>query len=337
MLRVPFKLPVLAYSTATACPAVPPTPVVTLSVSSKYDQTDPERATVDDDALEAYLEDMAPVKDYLATVSAMATRYVESDGRRLVEAACVLRYLETWARSSALTDLTTRQSVLSTTRILSGLAMAYRQVKGAPVGTNATRRTIDAWLGRIADEVKAAFTSDGSGPLSNRQNHRYWAGFAVAAVGVATGDRTDLDWAVNSYRIGACQIRMDGTLPLELARGERARDYHIHAVAPLVMTAELAEANGIPTYSLCSGAIHRLVSFVAGQIRDPGSIEAMTGQQQVEIPVRDGYLRGDRIAWLAPYASRFPSRSSAARALPLPERMTSTDLGGNLAALFPFP
>ena len=53
------------------------------------------------------------------------------------------------------------------------------------------------------------------------------------------------------------------------------------------------------------------------------------------IPTRDGTIRGDRIAWLAPYFARFPDRR-AASTLRLPERMTSANLGGNLAAYF-FP
>ena len=47
------------------------------------------------------------------------------------------------------------------------------------------------------------------------------------------------------------------------------------------MTAELAEANGLPTYALCGGAIHRLVAFVVDEIRDPAAIQAMTGQAQL--------------------------------------------------------
>ena len=65
---------------------------------------------------------------------------------------------------------------------------------------------------------------------------------------------TLLDWGVESYRIGACQIDARGALPLELEREKKARDYHLHAVAPLVMIAAAPTQTNprIRTYSIMS-------------------------------------------------------------------------------------
>lgn len=334
-LALPFKVPA-STGKPRACDERVPGAVVSLAVTSRYDQTDATKSTIDEDAEEAYQEGMKPVRDFLGDVSLKATRYVESGGKKTDEAACALAWMAGWAKADALTDLDTRQAVLSSTRIVAGLAMSYIQVKDAKAGSPEDRAEIEAWFGRLGKLIRSHFTDGGdSRRTSDRQNHRYWAGFSLAAVGVATGSRADLDWAVNSYKIGACQIQADGTLPLELARGKRARDYHIHATAPLVMTAELAAANGIDAYALCDGAIHRLVRFDIAILKDAKIIEDMTGERQLKLPTKNGMIRGDRVAWLAPYLKRFPEARTALGTLRLPDRMTSSNLGGNLSVLFP--
>ncbi|WP_181702168.1 alginate lyase family protein [Chthonobacter albigriseus] len=336
MLALPFPVPsVKASGSPATCGNRAPKAVVSLAVTSRYDQSDKTKSTIDDDAEEAYQQGMKPIRDYLADVSQMATRYTESNGARVKEAACALAWMAAWAKSGALTDLDTRQAVLSSTRIMAGLSISYAQVKNAHAGTPEDRALIDAWLQEFADLVKGNFSADGTDDRSSdRQNHRYWAGFSVAAIGVVTGDRDDLAWGFTSYKIGACQIRADGVLPMELARGKRARDYHIHATGPLVMIAELAAANGMDAYGACGGAIHRLVKFNLDMIRDPRTVEAMTGEKQLKIPTRSGAIRGDRVAWLAPYLKRFPQKRSVVAGIKLPERLTSSNLGGNLGTLF---
>jgi poly(beta-D-mannuronate) lyase len=336
MLNVPFDLPPPDGSQKpVACKEEPPAPVLSLEVKSRYDQTDKSKSTIDPAAEKAYQSGMKPVRAYLSKVSSMASRYVDSDAAKRDQAACAFTYLTAWAQAGALTNLETRQAVLSTTRIVAGLAMAYRQIKADPVGSDADRAAIDAWMTRLAATIKGNFSDDGSGDrVSNRQNHRYWAGFAVAAVGVATGSQADLAWGVESYRIGVCQVQPNGSLPLELARGQRARDYHIHATAPLVMIAELAEANGIDAYDICDGALHRLIKFDLDALADPAEIEKLTGKTQLELPTKNGAIRGDRVAWLQPYFTRFPEKRELAAGIKLPDRMTSTNLGGNLSGLF---
>src|SRR6185312_4049788 len=53
-------------------------------------------------------------------------------------------------------------------------------------------------------------------------NHLYWAGVEVSAAGIAANDRELFDWGMNTYHVGVAQIQPDGTLPLEIRRGQRA-------------------------------------------------------------------------------------------------------------------
>ncbi len=334
-LALPFDVPApAAIPEPELCGEPVPAPVLSLAVSSRYDQTDASRSTLDEAADAAYQESMEPLRDFASAVTRHASRFVESGGTRADSAACVVDFLAAWARADALGDLATRQAVLSTTRVVAGLAVAWRIVMETPYGDPAERRLVGAWFARLADDIRPHYSLGGERRLSDRQNHRYWAGFAVAAAGVVTGRRDDLDWGVESFRIGACQIRPDGALPLELDRGKRARDYHLHATAPLVMIAELAAANGVDAYGICGGALHRLVDFNLAAVADPSALEAMTGTRQLALPTREGTVRGDRIAWLAPYLARFPEARARLRGLEVPDRLTSSNLGGNLSAYF---
>jgi poly(beta-D-mannuronate) lyase len=165
----------------------------------------------------------------------------------------------------------------------------------------------------------------------NRNNHAYWAGLAVAAAGVATDDRALLEWGVDRYRRGVAEIAEDGALPLEMARRSRALHYHLFALAPLVMLAEIGEANGLPLYRERDGALHRLVGRVVAGLADPSGFAAAARADQ-ETP----RLAGESAGWIEPYAARFADpavRRLAAAARPI----RSPRLGGDLTLAFAAP
>ena len=131
----------------------------------------------------------------------------------------------------------------------------------------------------------------------------YWAGVEIAAIGVVANDRGYFDWAMAAYDNGVKQIRPDGTLALEMARGRRALHYHLYALAPLVLLAEFGEANGLDLYAHANGAIHRLVNVSIAGLGNPAPFEKATGVTQ-EVPKVSS---GDQIGWAPPYARRFPN------------------------------
>jgi len=137
----------------------------------------------------------------------------------------------------------------------------------------------------------------------SQNNHLYWAGVELAAIGVAADDRNDFDWAMATYDNGVDQIQPDGALPLEMARGGRALHYHLYALAPLVLLAEFGEANHLDLYAHANGAIHRLVNFSVAGLKDPAPFAKATGVQQ-EVPKT---ITGDQIGWAPPYVQRFPN------------------------------
>lgn len=315
-----------------ACRKKAPKPIVQLDLSSIYDQEDDSRSEIDSDQFDKYTQKIDGIRDYAQRVISWANNYTATDGNRLKDGVCALTWLQSWAEGKALTELKSRQAALSMTRIVAGLSVAYVQLKplAGPAGVDS--KAIEDWLAGRAQDFVSIYEGEPA-RRSNLQNHRYWGGWAVAAVGVATGDRALLDWGIESYRVGVNQIMPNGVLPLELDRKSRARNYHLHAAAPLVMIAEMAEANGFPAYDLNGGAIHRLIDFSLRSVEDPTEIEGLTGKEQVPLAMRNGHLRGDVFAWVEPYFKRFAERAKIYK-LDLERPLFSTNLGGRTTTLF---
>jgi poly(beta-D-mannuronate) lyase len=329
-LASPFAS-VAPKSSGGKCGDTVPEPVVSLAVSSIYNQNDESRSTIDDEQFDTYTEDMSGLRDFLSYVTKAASDYVASGGKKVDKAACALAWIDAWARGDAMSDLDTRQSSLSSTRIVAGMGMAVLAIRPYAESIGADTTDIEAWFKSRARDFISVYEDSGDRG-SNRSNHRYWGGFAVAVSGVVSGDRALLDWGVESYRIGVCQIDARGALPLELERDKKARDYHLHAIAPLVMIAELAEANGTDAYGLCDGAMHRLIKFALTSVADPAEIETITGARQVRLPTDDGAIRGDRLAWVEPYFKRFGG-SEKDYGIKLSRPLFSSNLGGRLTSM----
>jgi poly(beta-D-mannuronate) lyase len=224
----------------------------------------------------------------------------------------------------------TLQARLGRGPLLAAFALSYLQLAELPGNHAVERAAIEAWFTRLAEDTIKFMEGRPEAP-SSRANHRYWNGLGVAAAGIASNQRRLFDWGMASYRLGIEQVEADGVLPLELKRGKRARDYHLYAVAPLVMLAELGAANGLDLYSIHDGALHRLVRRVTESLQDAAFFEARAGAKQTAFPA--GELPTNRLAWLEPYLARFPD-SSIERQIAPRRPLASTNLGGNLTLLF---
>lgn len=308
----------------------PGAPIVTLDTQSKYKQSDAQRAMIDEEAEEAYSEAVEPLRDYGRNLAKIANAYVKSSPRNTAAAACALVWLDAWASANAMTDMRSKQALFNLGQALGGFALAYLQIRNAPGLADEPKKRVESWLKILGRDVVEA--KEAAQVVSWRNNHRYWAGLAATAAGIASGDRSLADWGIASARIGLAQITPEGTLPLELKRGKRARDYHIYAAEPLVATAELARSRGLNLYAEQSGALSRLVNRVVLSLDDPSFFDQAAGTRQEPYP-GDGAIPGNRIAWLEIYQSRFPSQ--AIEAVLAPKRpVASSAIGGNTTLLF---
>ncbi|MBF9198044.1 alginate lyase family protein [Microvirga terrestris] len=332
--RVGYLVPAVEKDNGQAAPEyecdAPGNPMITLETQSKYKQTDSSRATIDDSANEKYLKAVVPLRAYAKGLVKIANDYVRSNPRNPAAAVCALDWLEHWASANAMTDTRSKQALFNLGQTLGGFALAYLQIRNAPDLQEDKKKRVEGWLKALGRQVVEFM--DNNHEISGQNNHRYWAGLAATAAGVATNDKHLTEWGMDSARIGLSQITPEGTLPLEISRGKRARDYHIYAAEPLVATAELARSRGVDLYAENDGALTRLVDRVVASLDDSSFFEKVSGTKQ-EAFSDDGIGPPNRIAWLEIHQSRFPSpRIEALLASRRP--LASSGLGGDLTLLF---
>jgi poly(beta-D-mannuronate) lyase len=305
-----------------------PAPVRDLNGVSYY--TDAHRSVVDPVLQRQNEEAFAPLRAFVARVVTLADDWMVSRPPRSAYAAQAVEALAVWARAGALLGAANRQGEYEREWTLAGLALAYLRVREAPGVDPSSRADTEAWLAKLAELVRPNYDRPGRASAAN--NHASWAGLAVAAAGAAAQNRALFEWGLSRARLGIAQVRADGFLPLELERGTRALHYHLFALAPLVMTAELAAANGVDLYGEGNGAIRRLAERVIAGLADPAPFAAAAGAaQEVKRPPR-----GADLAWAEPYFARYHDRRLApllAAARPLRDDR----LGGDLTAAFGVP
>lgn len=308
--------------------AAPPAPIVSLKVISKYGNDGPMRDTVDPDADRAFEAQMAPIRKFAQSVVKMANRYTQ-DGRA-ADARCALTWLNAWAEGKALTEMSNPNAQFERAQIVTGLGIALIQISPAVEG-DARLATVTRWMSGLATSTDAFFSATRDKLRGSRNNHAYWAALASAAVAVVADDRKLLDWAVKTYKDGVCGATAQGGLPLELTRGKKALEYHLFALNALVPIAAFAEANGIKAYSICDGALSRIVQFTLQSVADPSAIAAAAGKPQEPFP--KGLPPAQSVAFLELYRRAFPEAPIDARLLAL-RPFVSTALGGNQTLLY---
>jgi poly(beta-D-mannuronate) lyase len=301
-LRSPWDEKSVTISQAPyVCPAIAHiTP--DLVTDGFYRLDDPTHSIIDPVRQEAYRKSSDPVKAIGMQIVKAADDYRTTGSR--AAAACAMAQILTLAKENSLAGkMSSSQAYYVQGWVVGAVAVAYLKIRDTGIAAPDQVRTIAKWMQSVGDQTIAYY--DGhkrAGHGDSQNNHLYWAGVELAAIGVAADDRKDFDWAVAAYDNGVDQIRADGTLPLEMARGGRALHYHLYALAPLVLIAEFGEANHIDLYAHANGAIHRLVKVSVAGLHDPTPFEKATGIHQ-EVPKVPS---GDQIGWAPPYLQRFP-------------------------------
>ena len=332
ILRGPIDVEARRALIGRALPSPPPphfgAPVRDLLGVSYY--VDEAHAQADP-ALKAQNErDLAPVRRFVTEVVGLSNGWLASKPAQPAYAAQAVEGLAAWASAGALLGRANKQGEFEREWTLAALALAYLEVRDAGGLPREQRATVESWLAAIAEAIRPSYGRPNL--ASNNNNHVCWAGLAVAAAGVAAARRDLFDWGLARGRIGLRQVRADGLLPLELARGKLALHYHVFALAPLLMLAEVAEANGIHLYGEDDRALPRLTNRVIEGLRDPDPFAAAAGAaQQIQLPPR-----GTDLAWAEITFARFHDRRLAswlAAARPLRDER----LGGDLTAAFGEP
>lgn len=285
---------------AVALCAGSPAPIVDLDMERRY--SDAVGSTADA-ALEArHRAEAEPLRRALEIVTRAADAAIERrPGRRdAADIGCGRALLLAWARKGALLGtMHSKQAEYQRKWDTTGFALAYLKLR--PLLTVAERAEVDGWLTRLAGAARTF----ASAPGRKRNNHWYWLGLGLGAVGLATGDASLWDRAHGIYRDALADIAPDGTLPLEMARGARALHYHDFSLMPLVTLAELAAARGEDWYGERGGAIHRLAAVTLDGLADPDTFAKAAGLPPQVLGAKPG------TGWRCLYGRRHPAAGSA--------------------------
>lgn len=251
----------LGAGDALACNP-PPAAVIDINANRYY--VDKHNSVIDPVLRARNIAAVQPVDDFLDAVARTASAYQAAPNEARDQAQCGLLWLASWANDKALLGkMATNQSYYQRKWTLSGLALSYAKLK--PAASDIQRQGIESWLKLLADATMAhsdAYTGA-------RNNHYYWEGLAVTAVGGVTGDARYLNWGRKVFDEAMSQVAADGSLPREMERAVKALHYHLFAVTPLVMMASILD--------LRSPKLDQLVQFTLDGVADPANIERMTG------------------------------------------------------------
>jgi poly(beta-D-mannuronate) lyase len=202
---------------------------------------------------EAYRKSSDGVKNVGMTIVKAADDYRSSGSRSAAQ--CAMAQILVLAQEHSLAGkMSSSQAYYVQGWVVGAIAIAYLKVRETGIVTTSEAETIAKWMLSVGEQTKNYYdTHKRAGHGDSQNNHLYWAGVELAAIGVVADDRKDFDWAMATYDNGVDQIRPDGALPLEMARGGRALHYHLYALAPLVLLAEFGEANHL-TFTLTQTA-----------------------------------------------------------------------------------
>jgi len=301
-----MKYPLVAVLLLTALPAfactTPPAALVDIDANSYY--TDANHSVIDPVLRARNIANTKPIEDYLAVVSQNAGSAKPEDQR------CALTWLAAWADGRAmLGKMSSGQSYYQRKWTLAGLALSYARIK--PAATPAQQQAIEGWFKALAD----ATMTHSDAQKGKRNNHYYWEGLAVAAVGGVTGDARYLAWGRKVFDHAMSQVAEDGSLPLEMARATKALHYHVFSAQPLVLLASILDVQ--------SPQLDKLVRFTVAGAKDSSAIAKATGFEQE--PVKPGNM-----SWLLVYA-RHGGKAEFSAASP----GRQTRMGGDLAQTNP--
>lgn len=325
-----WRAPVQAASAAPC--AVPPDAVRKLSVTSKYRHENLEHDEIDEEGSAQALTQLAPLRQFVSVVVKRANAYQRSG--KADDAQCALSWLAAWARQGALSEMQDANAEFERASALAGLSSAALQIAPA-VRAQQDFRLISAWMAGLAHSTIAYY--DSTPHLKGSQNnHLYWAGLAAAQAAVLDNDATMMAWAGRVLDRAMETEAPDGSLPLEIARGAKARDYHLFAANALVPLAATLHRNGVAGLETPGTArresLRRFIAFTLAAVRDPAQVAALAGKPQDPL---NAERASNQFAFLAVYRKYFDTDARATEPVSEPARLFSTALGGDQRLLYP--
>lgn len=319
-LHSPWDAPVKPTEMGYVCPEAPRL-ARGLALDGYY--IDSHYSIVDERKKKTYEERAEPFTHLSDLVVEAANAYRTTGSQSAAD--CVITLLDAAAKDKALTGrMMTNQATYVQGWSLSAWAISYLKVRSNGSGSTQQAAEITSWLKNLAIKNRDYYDAKAMNPYSDAHNNLlYWAGLAISAAGIAANDHKLFIWGMNAYKEGVRDITADGTLPLEMNRAGKALHYHLYALGPLIMLAELGESNGLDLYARKNYAIKRLVKRCVAGLLDPSYFV----QHTVVPQDMQGGIGAEEIGWAKPYLRRFPDAKISAL-LAKAESLSYTTWGG---------
>lgn len=272
----------------------------------------------------------------------------------------VIRNLVRWAEDDGLGSFKENRApsmYYNLDRTLLPLIVAFSLVQDHPSMAADDRQRIEQWLDRLV-WLRGQGRERAPDLISSRNNHRYLSDSVTMAWAILRGNDEGFRAGIERYLAALRQMRPDGSLPLETARGSRALSYQRHAIASLVAIAEMAASQGYDLYGVegeDGQSIHRAIEFLLDGIDQPSLVWSYA-----EVNQNSGYYDNYKVqdlgfmterghgrhymAWTEIYLARFPQSELAQRLRAKLEEFGSAAQplideysGGNMSCFFAVP
>jgi poly(beta-D-mannuronate) lyase len=299
-----------------------------------------------------------PGEGFALTMMVAAAAAFGTDDGAAAEAA--ISNLRRWAEGDALSRFKENPApsmYYNLDRTLLPVIVTFSLVRDHPGMAASDRERIEAWLDNLVWRRGPGRERDPD-LTSSQNNHRYLSDSVTMAWGILRGDDDGFRAGVEAYVAALGQMREDGSLPLETARGSRALSYQRHAITSLVAIAEMAAAQGYDLYGIEGPegqSIHRAIAFLLDGIDQTSRVWAYAQENDNPRAYRNykvqdlGFMtsRGHGrhyMAWTEAYLARFPDtgladrlRQALAEFGPAEPPLIDDYSGGNMSCFFAPP
>ena len=291
--------------TPYACPAI-----VHLSADLTTDRfySDSKSSIIDPEKWKAYVASSGPYKQLGQRIVDAADAYRTTGSQEAGE--CAFRHMDAAAEDGVFTGkMSSNQAYYVQGWVIGAIAIAYLKVRDSGLIHSEQERHILPWIVKVVQQTMDYYETRRRKETGDAENnHLYWAGVEVSAAGIAANNRKLFDWGIDTYRVGVGEIEPDGSLPLEMKRGQRALHYHLFAAAPLVYLAEFGEDNGLDLYAEHRYALKKLATLSTRGLVDNSFFVKSAGVAQ-DTP--KGPPTAEEISWAKIYVSRFPDAETS--------------------------
>jgi poly(beta-D-mannuronate) lyase len=247
-----------------------PEPMLDMSgLESRYVKNDPTQSKVDPAMAAREAARGKALWDFTNQLGRMADQYMLSNPPRPEIADCIINHLAGWARVAALTqnigqnhEIGRHQAIMLQAWSLAGMTSAYMKLGNRRTDRSAEDRDVLHWFRILSDSVATEYSNQTSTWYRNRaNNHGLWAGLAVANAGILLSDKRKVEFGLALLDHGLATVAANGSLPAEMARGERAMLYQHFGTIAIMGLVAIADANHRTLSDAQEQALERLVGF----------------------------------------------------------------------------